>query len=629
MIELAFLSALLEQQLNDRPRQSHKMKVIRRFLEEVVKLVPLESLFYALGCGDDDIIEDCCKALVTSKLTEEEFSPSEMLLNGMSLALRRLTTGQRVHEHEFQRPHTFSDRIARMVLKTRYLLGYEDDNKYLWQTVQYPTKLYSEVTASQHNPVDFTRSAHPSNQSSPKSEAKGKKQTSTKHTITIKQMPVPTVSSEVFSGQSQPHKQTKSRRGNRASTFNKECTQKPVKHGAHNATRSSNYIIEQNSQIPGRMMPLPLYYQPLLVYSHFYSTGLERHPNTSSTRHEVLQYLVEYLQSRDHLCHNAISSVPISSVYPASGSSSSGGVIPPIELLSTTRRELEQLAKKAVAVEREEQDSLAHHSSSTSKCVKSKGKSSLKSETTLHNKKMLDTINNIRKKQKVCSTLLGAFMEAQVRVPLVKSVQDTAQAIGKTAIAVGVWALLSMPYFDVEPLLSVKYSSLIVEVAKFIHGTYSESKCVDVGDEYAGKLQFLLQGMVTTVSCNSRYISYSLEQQLQEQCAKLNINASTDLMQLINNWENIFHEDVLSLVTPQSRELVARWLKWSLMVHNLREELAKYTSVGVIGLVNSGKSKLVSSLFNMPVSLHTTCIVLVSYVNSRYSRTTYCILVAI
>ena len=73
-----------------------------------------------------------------------------------------------------------------------------------------------------------------------------------------------------------------------------------------------------------------------------------------------------------------------------------------------------------------------------------------------------------------------------------------------------------MPYFDVEPLLSVKYSSLIVEVAKFIHGTYSESNTVDAGDEYAGKLQFLLQGMVTTVSCNSRYISYSLEQQLQE-----------------------------------------------------------------------------------------------------------------
>ena len=74
------------------------------------------------------------------------------------------------------------------------------------------------------------------------------------------------------------------------------------------------------------------------------------------------------------------------------------------------------------------------------------------------------------------------------------------------------------------------------------------------------------------------------------------------MRKLIDNWEHTFDKDVLSLVTPPSRELVARWLKWSLMVHSLREELAKYTSVGVIGLVNSGKSKLVSSLFNIPVS---------------------------
>ena len=91
------------------------MKIIQKFLEEVVKLVPQESLFYAQGCGDDDIIEDCCKALIKPDLPED-FVPSEMLINGMSLALCRLTTGQRIHEHEFQRPYTFNDSIARMVL---------------------------------------------------------------------------------------------------------------------------------------------------------------------------------------------------------------------------------------------------------------------------------------------------------------------------------------------------------------------------------------------------------------------------------------------------------------------------------------------------------------------------------
>ena len=162
------------------------MKIVRKFLEEVVKLVPLESLFYALGCGDDDIIEDCCKALIKSDLPEENFVPSEMLLNGMSLALRRLTTGRRFHEDEFQRPHTYSDRIARMVLKTRFLLGYEEneagDEQYLLDTVtpRYPM-LYSEVTASQHFPVRLSKSSHSlrtmeSSDCSPKCkpEAKGK-----------------------------------------------------------------------------------------------------------------------------------------------------------------------------------------------------------------------------------------------------------------------------------------------------------------------------------------------------------------------------------------------------------------------------------------------------------------------
>ena len=552
-------------------------------MEEVVKLVPLESLFYALGCGDDDIIEDCCKALMKSDLPDEDFVPSEMLVNGMSLALRRLTTGQKIHEHEFQRPYTFSSRVANMVLKTRHMLGYEENEAtngdYLWQTVtgtgRYPL-LYSEAAAGQHSPGRLTTSAHSSNHSSPKYKPETK---------------------VMLSGQPLSHKRAKSKRVSRAGSFGRESTQKPTKHRTHKSA-SRNYIIE------GQIPPLPFQ-----AYSHPFLVATEKNPNTSATKKNVIVYLREYLQSKDQICLNAISSVPISLVYPASGAPNHfGGVVPPIELLSSTRRELEQLARKAVAAEKEEQDSLACHGSSGDSPTKSKAKSSLKSETTLYNRKMLDTINNIRKKQKVCSTLLGAFMEAQVRVPLVRSARDTAHAIGKTAIAVGVWALLSMPYFDLEPLLSVKYSSLIVEVTKFIHGTYSESSSVDVGDEYAGKLQFLLQGMVTTVSCNSRYISYSLEQQLQEQCDKLNISASTNLKWLISNWETIFCKDVLSLVTPQSRELVARWLKWSLMVHNLREELAKYVSVGVIGLVNSGKSKLVSSLFNIPVSFLLICI---------------------
>ena len=57
----------------------------------------------------------------------------------------------------------------------------------------------------------------------------------------------------------------------------------------------------------------------------------------------------------------------------------------------------------------------------------------------------------------------------------------------------------------------------------------------------------------------------------------------------------------MSFVALSHRPLIARWLKWALMVHKLREELAKYTAVGVAGLVNSGKSILVNTVFGIKV----------------------------
>ena len=47
--------------------------------------------------------------------------------------------------------------------------------------------------------------------------------------------------------------------------------------------------------------------------------------------------------------------------------------------------------------------------------------------------------------------------------------------------------------------------------------------------------------------------------------------------------------------------LVARWIKWSLMINRLREIIAKETPVGVIGLMNSGKSKYFRSIFGIKV----------------------------
>jgi polynucleotide 5'-kinase involved in rRNA processing len=98
-----------------------------------------------------------------------------------------------------------------------------------------------------------------------------------------------------------------------------------------------------------------------------------------------------------------------------------------------------------------------------------------------------------------------------------------------------------------------------------------------------------------------------LERQLLELCTQLDIDESTPLETLVGDWDQIFKDNVMSFVIPSYRSLIARWLKWALMVHHLREELARYTAVGVVGLVNSGKSLLVSTLFDIEVHLHVLC----------------------
>lgn len=232
----------------------------------------------------------------------------------------------------------------------------------------------------------------------------------------------------------------------------------------------------------------------------------------------------------------------------------------------------------------------------------------------LFNSKMLDVINKIRFSDlRICTTLLGAFMEEQMQVPLKdQSSHATAKAISSiiSSAATGVWFLFSLVLPDINDLLAtIPNYELLVQVKDYIKGIFSEHT-VTTERMYAGKLQFIVQGLEKTVSCNSQYISYSLERQLVALCDKLNITADTSTNALVKEWDTLFKKDVLSLVIPSHRSLVARWIRWALMIHNLRETLAKYTAVGVVGLVNSGKSRLVNSLFKIQVSrLITQCII--------------------
>ena len=198
-------------------------------------------------------------------------------------------------------------------------------------------------------------------------------------------------------------------------------------------------------------------------------------------------------------------------------------------------------------------------------------------------------------------------MEQQkIDIPLVKSRHDRSKALSLSGRAsVGVWALSSLDYSAIQPILTRCHGNqLLVKIENYVKAIFSAklmgSEAND--NQYAAKLQFIVQGMEKTVTCNTQYISYSLERQLSELCKARKIDTHFPLDRLVGQWGKLFEENILSLVALSHRPLIARWLMWALMVHHLREELAKYTAVGVIGLVNSGKSRLVNTLFGIKVS---------------------------
>ena len=233
---------------------------------------------------------------------------------------------------------------------------------------------------------------------------------------------------------------------------------------------------------------------------------------------------------------------------------------------------------------------------------------SSRSLTSLVNSHMLRTVNDIRQNDlSLCTTLLGAFMEQQeINIPLMRSPKDHSKALQLSGKAsVGVWALSSLKLLDLQQILKQCHGDeqLIVKIESYIQAIIrtQTTSAKPEDDQYAAKLNFIVQGMKRSVTCNTQYISYSLERQLADLCSECNITESFPLERLSEQWDILFEGNILSLVALSHRPLLSRWLKWALMVHKLREKLAEYTAVGVVGLVNSGKSRLVSSLFRIQV----------------------------
>ena len=236
---------------------------------------------------------------------------------------------------------------------------------------------------------------------------------------------------------------------------------------------------------------------------------------------------------------------------------------------------------------------------------------SIKSSESNSSQQMLSTVNKIRDNElDTCTSLLGGFMH-QGFVNIILSSNKTSKnspsgLFVNGAASVGVWALFSLDYSHVQPILAkCQGEQLLVKLFKHVKGISGFSHAPDENEinPYAAKLQFMAQGMAKTVTCNTQHVSYSLERQLVDLCKERGITAATPLSAITGKWSALFRENILSLVHYKCRLLIARWLKWALMIHNLREELAKYTVVGVVGLVNSGKSKLINTLFGIEVGL--------------------------
>lgn len=512
----------MEQQ--NKPSESKRFKAIGNFLEEVVKVVPLESVLDAIAYEKYEIALNCAEALKKRK-------PQLQLSKQMIISARRAA------------------------IRASY--GYEGEiiDKVIIPFIQ----MFQEVIVPtiQQGQGEYLRHPSPLQMSQQQTQVKS----------THKQRPLS------HKHQPQPLEVSPSMQKIRP----KKRGIKPM----YSTVASKRVGSELHSPTGSFSQPMVLPPLGMLTISIKFDRGPLPRPFPS--------HMVEYLQScfaeLQKLAYmscrvpNAVSDANIEEVYSVSGSRKMFFKSP----LQVLRKAMEEIATYTEIMQQES--------------------SQLSPQTTMHDKQqqMLELVDKIYQRDiAVCVSLLGAFMEQQIRIPLLKSAKDTAETLSNAApVAVGVWALFSLNLADLQKVLcSASHNVLIVEIRQYIEGI-SQQLQENEDRMYAGKLQFLLQGIKETVTASSQYISYSLEHQL---CKNLKFNKTIPLNSLIRDWDDIFKNDSLSLIARSHRPLVARWLKWTILVHDLREALAEYTCIGIMGLVNSGKSLLVRELFKIEVN---------------------------
>ena len=132
---------------------------------------------------------------------------------------------------------------------------------------------------------------------------------------------------------------------------------------------------------------------------------------------------------------------------------------------------------------------------------------------------------------------------------------------------------------------------------------------------YDAKLKFLVNNIDPetkghTTPTASEYSMYTFEKKLKELCLERGITKDRVIDRIVLAWKTHFEcgDCPMAKVALTHRSLISRWIKWSLMIHELRLTLEKHITIAIPGLVNSGKTQLIRSLFGLDVSTQDYCV---------------------
>ncbi len=196
-----------------------------------------------------------------------------------------------------------------------------------------------------------------------------------------------------------------------------------------------------------------------------------------------------------------------------------------------------------------------------------------------------------------CIRVLCGFVHQHVQVPFTEVNPVTFWQHLRYQIA---------PYSDILKDNSEFWASLLKRCQRAIT---KGSQVVE--RTYNGKLKFLITNIVPEAdseahpaATSTKYSTYMLEKKLEEICSERKIGKETSIDRMVHEWQKIFKGCPMATIASSHRSLVGRWIKWSLMIHELRLTMKNHITIAITGLVNSGKTQLIRSLFGFNVRMH-------------------------